>query len=114
VLHYIGAGEIRDPETIEDLFRSCADWRENNKKAPIPIPYFRDARGRTPLDYCLSQDTDAERKKIKDDYGNNATVREVRLDYARALMAGLKDYPTGHFEALLTIGASLAIEAGVP
>jgi hypothetical protein len=29
-------------------------------------------------------------------------------------MIGLKDYPTGHFEALLTMGCSLAIEQGVP
>ena len=113
MLHYIGAGEIHDPETIGDLFRSCAGWRDTDtdRSTPINIPYFRDADGWTPLDYCLTADSRGRSAGAK---STHPLRRQISRDHARALMHGVKDYPTGHFESLLTIGASLAIENSVP
>jgi hypothetical protein len=48
--------------------------------------------------------------KKKDEPKVTDLTPEIRVDNAKALMTGLKDYPTGHFEALLTIGVSLAID----
>jgi hypothetical protein len=87
VLHYFGdpkAPNINNLSILMDIFKSSKILHNRRKYF---IPFFEDAKGLTPMQLALTHDT---------------ADKNSRTNVAKEFLFSIKNYPSGHFDDLLT------------